>query len=342
MEDVSSLPCIPIVQPFQITWFSEKLSWILFCRDRAIKTLLPLFTGWLPIPNILHKSLITLVLHSPVSVSHFSHRCIPFNRDNIYQGTFSHQWCGNSFLSLSFPLVMPNIRIETAENTNTKVIKRKKPTLQAIKHWNRLSRGTVYPCRYSFQWRHEKYMLYSQRSKIASDIFLVMPGKEFTSRPRSLLYRRNVELTQPVEGFSACTAHLLKKQPSSKKCSPFCDWLLLSPGWLHTESTPSGYMRSTSANSLPCSLGQPYLFTRCSVSRSGCDLAVCLQHVPLDLIVTLKLVLLWAKLWTKWFLKVPARQFTRWSHDNNYEAKKWLLWISSKCLTSFYLSASEV
>lgn len=169
-----------------------------------------------------------------------------------------------------------------------------------------------------------------------------MPGKEFTSRPRSLLYRRNVELTQPVEGFSACTAHLLRKQPSSKKCSPFCDWLLLSPGWLHTESTPSGYTRSTSANSLPCSLGQPYLFTRCSVTRSGCDLAVCLQHVPLDLIVTLKLVLLWAKLWTKWFLKVPARQFTRWSHDNNYEAKKWLLWISSKCLTSFYFSASEV
>lgn len=135
MEGVWSLLCTLIVQPFQITWSSEKLSGILFFQDPAIKTLLPLFKGWQPIPNVLHKLLITLVLHSPVSVSlHLSHRCIHFNWNSICQCTFSHQRCGNSFFNLSFSLVMPNIRIETAENTNTKVSERKKPTLQVIKH----------------------------------------------------------------------------------------------------------------------------------------------------------------------------------------------------------------
>lgn len=57
---------------------------------------------------------------------------------------------GTDVLSLNSPLIVPNIQKETVANTINKDTKRgKKVTLGVVKHWNRLSRETAYPCRCS-------------------------------------------------------------------------------------------------------------------------------------------------------------------------------------------------
>ena len=113
----------------------------------------------------------------------------------------------------------------------------------------------------------------SQRSEIASDRFLAIPGKVLPGRTRAI-YRKK-ELNSSVGwGGSLATQHSSRRQSRPKGCSPLCRW----PSWAMGCSTLCPALLVTYKAQVQticlCSPGQPHCFTRCSITSSSCFLMV--------------------------------------------------------------------